>query len=215
MRSTLANSRNVFEEVPCSESKIFLFSDSHYHHSQIIGYCKRPFSNVEEMNDEITSRYNETVKEHDVVYFLGDFAMGPRSWSPREQFEKYKIILDQLPGKKTLIKGNHDHLRAKDYLEMGFVDVQHSLTFDKSKIAMIHDPSKVRFLGKDTYRFFAGHVHESWLFTINAHRRILNASVELHDYKPIEIKAALCLMQKEFDKLQNLSLFCSKHQTES
>lgn len=51
-------------------------SDPHFDHKAIIGYCNRPFADVEEMNLEIIGRWNGKVQPEDEVYHLGDLTMG-------------------------------------------------------------------------------------------------------------------------------------------
>lgn len=34
-------------------SKVYFTSDTHFYHSNIIGFCKRPFKNVEDMNETL------------------------------------------------------------------------------------------------------------------------------------------------------------------
>jgi len=53
------------------------------------------------MNDEIIGRWNSVVNQGDVVYHLGDFALG-RAENLREWPRKLK-------GTIVLITGNHDH----------------------------------------------------------------------------------------------------------
>lgn len=55
----------------------FFTSDNHFSHTAIVGYCERPFRDVEEMNEEMVRRWNEVVRPTDHVYHLGDFALGP------------------------------------------------------------------------------------------------------------------------------------------
>ena len=55
---------------------IFFTSDNHFYHENIIGLCKRPFLNVEEMNQEMISRWNDMIDPEDTVYHLGDFTLG-------------------------------------------------------------------------------------------------------------------------------------------
>ena len=88
---------------------IFFTSDPHYNHTNIINYCKRPFSNVDEMNEELIKRYNDRVKSGDHVYILGDFAM----------FNHEKIAR-RLNGQKHLIFGNHDYKHRPKFLQWGF-----------------------------------------------------------------------------------------------
>jgi calcineurin-like phosphoesterase family protein len=51
-------------------------SDFHLGHFNIIRYCNRPFPDTAGMNAAILERLNASVKQDDVLYFLGDFCMG-------------------------------------------------------------------------------------------------------------------------------------------
>lgn len=84
-----------------SESeKVFFTSDTHFDHENIINFCKRPYSNIEEMNTELIKNWNNTVPKDGIVFHLGDFSFGG--------FQKWKAIRDKLNGKIILILGNHD-----------------------------------------------------------------------------------------------------------
>ena len=81
-------------------SKVFMTSDSHFHHFNIIGSCNRPFKDENEMNEILIDNWNSVVDDDCVVFHLGDFAWGG--------FNKWKEIRDRLNGHIILIKGNHD-----------------------------------------------------------------------------------------------------------
>ena len=80
---------------------VFFTADLHFGHKNIIKYDKRPFKDVQEMEDEMVARWNAAVRPEDTVYMLGDVL-----WTrdPKEG----AAILDRLNGHKRLIVGNHD-----------------------------------------------------------------------------------------------------------
>ena len=85
--------------------KIFLIADTHFGDDNIRRYENRPFQNIDTMDSELVSRWNEVVNPDDTVYVLGDFgAVG---------YEKK--ILAQLNGHKLLVKGNHDIKSNEEY----------------------------------------------------------------------------------------------------
>ncbi len=81
-------------------NKLFFTSDTHFGHKNIMRFSDRPFTSVEDMDREMISKWNETVPEDGIVFFLGDFSFHKQQVS--------KDILEQLNGKVILIKGNHD-----------------------------------------------------------------------------------------------------------
>lgn len=52
------------------KQKIFLTSDLHLDHKNIIKYCKRPFKNVHHMNGIIIRNWNSTVGKNDKIYIV-------------------------------------------------------------------------------------------------------------------------------------------------
>lgn len=90
---------------------VFLTSDTHFGHANICkfhnfdGTKTRPWDSVEEMDEEMVKRWNETVGPKDKVYHLGDVVINRKALS----------ILDRLNGDKVLIKGNHDIFKLSDY----------------------------------------------------------------------------------------------------
>lgn len=59
-----------------SPNEIWLTSDTHLFHHRVIEYCHRPFACVEEMNEEMITRWNPVVHKDDIVFHLGDFCFG-------------------------------------------------------------------------------------------------------------------------------------------
>lgn len=88
------------------------YSDPHFGHTNIIGYCERPFSDIEEMNRELVHRYNAMIKPDDAVIWLGDCFF-------KDDPDKYRSILMEMAGTKLLIPGNHDR-SDQEMAELGF-----------------------------------------------------------------------------------------------
>lgn len=55
---------------------IFVTSDHHFGHENIIRYCNRPFADIDEMDNAMVDKWNEVVGKDDIVYHLGDFTLG-------------------------------------------------------------------------------------------------------------------------------------------
>lgn len=108
----------------------FFTSDHHFGHANIIQYCKRPFKNVEEMNEKLIENWNKIVSEQDTVYYLGDFSL---SKAP------VLNITGRLKGKKILIAGNHDRCFRK----MGQTKSKHDELYLKSGWSEIHSELEI------------------------------------------------------------------------
>lgn len=80
----------------------FYTADSHFGHPGMLTFGARPFSSTDEMDRFIVDRWNDVVRPDDIVYHLGDFAVGERDPA------KIKRIFSQLKGRKYLVLGNHD-----------------------------------------------------------------------------------------------------------
>jgi calcineurin-like phosphoesterase family protein len=91
---------------------IWVISDTHWNHENILRFTDTNgklirgslFDNIEEMNQCIFDNWNDTVKQGDIVYHLGDV-----------YFKKWDTRINALPGKKRLILGNHDDCRDTNF----------------------------------------------------------------------------------------------------
>lgn len=190
-----------------NQNKLFFTSDTHFFHANIIKYANRPFGNVEEMNEELIRRWNETVPEDGVVYHLGDFSFGgPKAW---------RSIIPQLNGTIHLILGNHDMYHAGEpYMDLfASVSVQATINVNGQMIILNHNPF-LCFGGayKDTWQLF-GHVHSG----PNSPRNGLDESrlkylfptqydvgVDNNDYRPISYAQVRAKIQEQIKKKANL-----------
>lgn len=81
---------------------IWFTGDWHISHANIIKYCNRPFSNVEEMDNTILNNFFSVVKTGDVLYFLGDLTFDNKK--AEEILKKFFNVGIKL----FYIEGNHD-----------------------------------------------------------------------------------------------------------
>lgn len=153
--------------------KIFIISDTHFGHEAIIRYCNRPFTSVEEMDQTMIKRWNETVSNNDIVIHLGDFALCGK--------DKTREIIQKLNGKKILIMGNHDNYSEQFYRDAGFHTVSRFPIIYDNFYMMSHAPLQLT----ETTCYFNcyGHVHNDNKFVDNATSKCY--SVERTGYRPV------------------------------
>ena len=112
-----------------------------------------PFKDVEVMNETIISNWNNTVRQDDIVFHLGDFCLGGSA--------EWTKILDRLNGKIYLIMGNHDlkNIRQGYIDRFEYVAMQMRIEIGKQRIYLNHYPFLCFDGGyKDVWQLF-GHVH--------------------------------------------------------
>ena len=147
---------------------VFLISDTHFGHANIIKYANRPFDSVEEMNEAMVENWNSVVKQGDKVYHLGDVTMNSKSLD----------ILSRLNGRKVLIKGNHDTQKLKFYTPH-FYDIRGSHELDN--FILTHIPVALQQSERYPDGNIHGHLHEKNM----DNKWYINVSVEQINYTPI------------------------------
>lgn len=137
------------------DDRIWFTADSHIGHRNIIKYCKRPFSDVEEMNKTLISNWNKVVGKDDFVFHLGDFSVGGAA--------EWTSLLDSLNGRIFLVLGNHDMNNVDQGFMRRFEDVsmQMLISIGKQRVYLNHYPF-LCYGGayRGTWQLF-GHLHTS------------------------------------------------------
>lgn len=188
----------------------FFTSDPHYYHLNVIKYCNRPYSSVEEMNEALVNNWNSVVTQEDEVYCLGDFSLASR---PVEVFSS------RLLGKKLLVPGNHDfchsyHKKSRNpenqkkwikfYEDHGWTVLPEQTTLDLLGIAMVNlchhpysdDEGDGNIAYHDKYTkwrpvddgriLLCGHVHDRWVTKMSPKGSLMiNVGVDVHNHRPI------------------------------
>ena len=98
--------------------RMWIWSDLHLGHDNIIGYANRPFRDAEEMDEELYANWYATVGVDDTLIFAGDVAM--RDAVAAHTWQRIRTA----PGKsKRLVFGNHDLTGAGTLRVDGFDDI--------------------------------------------------------------------------------------------
>lgn len=88
---------------------IFITSDEHFGHENIIEFCQRPFKSVEEQTETIIERFNKKVPNNPNITTIH---VGDMFWQTMTT-EEALAILSRLHGGHAFIYGNHDELIEK------------------------------------------------------------------------------------------------------
>lgn len=155
----------------------FFTSDWHLGHHNILKYDRRPFRSVDHMLCELINNYNRVVSRENSVLFLGDVFF-------RVTKDEAIDIMRYLPGRKTLILGNHDRHSKSWYRDVGFETVLDSATiadFICGSITLIHNPLHAVGARQSNY-VIHGHKHSTEPMSEVGTVRRVDVSVTCWDY---------------------------------
>ena len=138
--------------------------------------------NSAEMNNELLIRWNNVVNQDDEVYVLGDFGAEGQE----------KVILNQLKGRKYLVKGNHDVKSNQYYRNAGFEEVYDHPIIIKEFWILSHEPLYVN--SNMPYANLFGHVHNSPVIKTHSEQHYC-VSVERIRYTPISLDDIISIIQ--------------------
>lgn len=168
-------------------NRIWMISDCHFFHGNIIKYCNRPYSSISEMNEQLIINWNSIVKETDEIFILGDFAFNSIPVHLSE------TILSQLKGIKHLIRGNHDRKELSKSIYFKSTSDILEVKINHQAFILSHYPLDSwhnQFYG--TYHFH-GHIHshpKNFNYTRHRSRR-LDIGVDNNNYFPININQCI------------------------
>jgi calcineurin-like phosphoesterase family protein len=173
------------DPLPSDPEDIFLISDLHLGHANIIRYCSRPFlvSDVREMDHVLIKNWNYTVSQANCVYYLGDLRYGEDAL-PALQYRK------KLKGNITFVGGNHDDAELETVPSV-------TLKYGGFCFLLVHDPADApkEFDGWVIH----GHHHNNDLRHypfINFEERRINVSAEAVGYIPVNLTHICTLLHE-------------------
>jgi len=169
-------------------SEIYVISDDHFGHENIIKYTGRPYENYQHMDVELIKNHNSVVKDGDVVYHIGDFNMSGGKNSPL----KIKDYERQLNGTIVHIKGNHDKSnKMKSILEIALCKFG-GYTFLMQHVPPLMDAE----IPEDCDFVLCGHMHQKWKVNMDLRVPIINMSVENWNYTPVKLNDVIRFYEK-------------------
>lgn len=142
---------------------------------------KHSFSRPREYMDGIIKNYNNIIKDHHVVWFLGD--LGDK--------EGISYTLPKLKGHKILILGNHDTF-SKKYYNNFFEEVYDSPVFVNRRVVISHHPIPVESGILNVH----GHTH---MIKVKSNQH-LNACPEHFNYSPVNFAKDIMSILSELEK---------------
>lgn len=164
---------------------IYLTSDLHFGHEREFLYGPRGFASIQEHDEAVITRWNETIQEDDDVYVLGDLMLNDN--------EHGLECLRRLNGRLHLIRGNHDtDARWKLYSELeNVVELcgwSCMLRIGKRYFYLSHWPVRIGN-GEEVHGPYClhGHTHHD-----NAYEyiedRCYNVNLDAHNCYPVAIE---------------------------
>ena len=174
-------------------NSVYLISDLHFDHANIIHYCARPFlsSDVNEMNEVLLENWNNCVNNTNTVYFLGDLSFGKGARSA-------EYWLPKLNGKIEFIHGNHEYgvINSKEYA---------ILNHRGHSFLLVHDPKHLPIPWNGWV--IHGHTHNNNMKNypfINGEKKTINVSAELTNYRPVSLDYILSLDLDSISRMDSI-----------
>lgn len=150
--------------------KVWLWSDLHLNHQNIIKYCSRPFSSVADMNSALLTTAQKMSKE-DLTIIVGDFAMGSRA-----------VVQNQWDAIQPcrLVAGNHDQDVWGSNVKFPWADAIQVFFYQDKEYWVTHYPIRTEMIPENIMNIH-GHIHDKVISNSNKH---INVSVEMTGYEP-------------------------------
>ena len=171
----------------------------------------RGFNSIEEMNETIIQKWNETISAEDDAYILGDVILGDPS-----NIEYVK----RLSGKLHIVLGNHDTAnREKMYRELPNVvevaEVGIRLKYKKHHFVFTHYPMMTGNLEKESLRQMSlnlyGHTHQLTNF-YNDMPFLYHVGVDSHNGYPVLLDD---IIEEMYAKVKECVAFLDEEPVES
>ncbi len=168
-------------------------ADYHLSHKNIIGYCNRPFTNVEEMNATILNNLEHKVKQGDKLYFLGDLSF--KKDTALMFFKKFSDI------EIHFVIGNHDHTDviklAENYCDS--VSRLEDIQIEDQPITVCH--YAMRVWNKSIFNAWQLHGHSHG--TLVPFRNQYDIGIDNNNFYPVSYRELLPFLNVKKNNIAN------------
>ena len=169
----------------------FLIGNCQFGRGNIIRKNKRPFGNVQDMNEEMVQRWNAVVSNDDVVIHLGNFA-----WDPTTAEEVLDVLnfkqLWILPAEndQAILEMNRTQMLPDGVKIVNRIFEQNQINATFAYWPMVEWPSKT----KGNYLFYGYYGKK---YKPDHKKKMINMACEFWNYTPQNISSLMRLFEDE------------------
>lgn len=156
--------------------QVWVWSDLHLGHKNIIGFSDRPYSDTHHMREQMIMEHNVRVNPEDTVITVGDFAFLNDNGANE--------LLQRLNGHQILIIGNHD-IQKKKVKKLAFDEIYFCAHMKVDEIDFMFTHYPMKNIPEWCFNVH-GHEHVNHLYTNTDHH--LNVNCECHEYHPLMLE---------------------------
>lgn len=173
--------------------------------NNVLNLRHRPFLSVEHMDTQLVNNWNRIIKENDTIYILGDMFSSTKCFP-----QKYLSILK---GKKYLIYANADKKWMKKIdVNKFFIEYKSwdYITYGKRRLNICHNYIPCVHCWADEYLIYADgneYTRSNYWFVRALSDNILDASVDVNDYRPVTFEEMLINNKKH----KETSILCKQY----
>jgi calcineurin-like phosphoesterase family protein len=176
---------------------IWFTSDTHFGHTNIIRYCNRPFTDIDEMNNTIIRNWNSVVKHGDIIYHLGDFSL-EKGLEKGNDIDKYT---KRLNGNICLIHGNHDK-SIKKSTKITQLGTRYDLKLKEKPYLIILSHYAMRVWNRCHYGTWHLYGHSHGM--LSDHLLSMDVGVDCNNFTPISLTEIKTIMEAKIKDIDSI-----------
>lgn len=153
--------------------KVWIWSDQHFSHKNIIRFSERPFADVTEMDEHLIANHNEYVGKNDICLWLGDVGF--------KGTNAINEMLNRCNGYNILVIGNHD-FNGKKLRNLAFDETHMIYMVEYPDVSMVMTHYPMYNLPAPWINVH-GHLH-AYPTPFTGQPQHINVNCEIQDYRP-------------------------------